>query len=146
MKACELCGEEHTRRAGAKYCSKSCQRTAGTQRWRLSNPEENKAHNRKANEKWAEENPEKAKESSDKYYSSARGKYSTHINNSKKRGIPFLHSFEQWWDLWEPYWEDKEKYCMCRKEDKGAYEVGNVRIDTWSGNLQERYDLKRKYL
>ena len=92
------------------------------------------------------DNPKKVKEASDKYYGTARGKYSTHINNSRKRGVPFYLSFEQWWELWEPYWGEKEKYCMCRQEDKGAYEMGNVRIDTWSGNLQERWNLKRKYL
>lgn len=62
--------------------------------------------------------------------------------SAKTRGIPFLLSFEQWWELWEPHWhrrgQKSQDMCMCRKADQGAYEVGNVRIATNRENQQER--------
>jgi hypothetical protein len=63
--------------------------------------------------------------------------------NAKYRGVPFLLTFEQWWDIWKKsgHWHErgrgKNKYCMARFGDKGAYEVGNVKIITNSQNSSE---------
>jgi hypothetical protein len=64
----------------------------------------------------------------------ARHQYDQHKYHAKKRGIPFLLTFEQWWELWEPLWHLRgqlpDQYCMARYFDRGGYAVGNVRIIT----------------
>lgn len=76
------------------------------------------------------------------------GKYSNHRNRAKQSGIPFLISFDEWWVLWKPYFKlgDGVKYCMCRTDDKGAYEVGNVRIATAAENNAEMHRLQKEKL
>lgn len=72
---------------------------------------------------------------------SPRTRYAQHKAGAKRRGIPFLLSFEQWWELWEPHWEKRGQgsfqMCMCCRHDQGAYEVGNVRIATNRENKHE---------
>lgn len=60
--------------------------------------------------------------------------------HAERRGIPFRLTFEEWWSVWEPHWarRDKEHLDMCRMRDLGAYELGNVRIDTHEANTAER--------
>ena len=74
--------------------------------------------------------------------SSPRARFNAHKSSATQRGIAFLLSFEQWWELWEPFWEKRGKgaqdMCMCRTADKGAYEWGNVRIATVKENQHER--------
>lgn len=69
-------------------------------------------------------------------------RYQAHRVSARERGIEFLLSFEEWWGLWEPFWERRgqksQDMCMCRRADQGAYEVGNVRIATNRENQQER--------
>ena len=71
-----------------------------------------------------------------------RSRYLQHKRGAADRGIEFLLSFEQWWELWEPHWEKrgtrKGQMCMCRRHDTGPYAVGNVRIATNRENHQER--------
>jgi len=61
-----------------------------------------------------------------------------------RRGIDFLLTFSEWWEIWWLHWPDRGRgslqYCMARHEDKGAYEVGNVKIITngENGRLRER--------
>lgn len=75
---------------------------------------------------------------------SARYKYGDHRRNAKKRGIPFLISFEDWdtiWQLsgkWEQRGARKGRYVMARPGDKGAYEMGNVVICLAEENRAER--------
>lgn len=63
-------------------------------------------------------------------------KYQVHKAGAKRRGIPFLLTFEEWTHIWftSGKWDQRgwgaDKYCMCRYGDKGAYEVGNVYIAT----------------
>lgn len=68
--------------------------------------------------------------------------YISHSNGAKKRGIEFKLTFAQWWGLWESDWEERGlgrlKKCMCRNGDRGAYEIGNVRIDTNLSNWHEK--------
>lgn len=74
--------------------------------------------------------------------SSPRVRYAQHKASAKQRGLTFTLTFEQWWSLWEPHWHRRgrgaQEMCMCRKADKGGYELGNVRIATNKENVQER--------
>jgi hypothetical protein len=73
--------------------------------------------------------------------------YTQQVNGAAARGIEFRLTFEQWWWLWEPHYENrgnkKGQMCMCRLHDKGAYEVGNVRIDRLKANIAEAAMLQR---
>lgn len=70
------------------------------------------------------------------------GAYRLQRKNAKQRGVPFRFTFEQWWAEWEPYWHLRghrlDQYCMARIGDRGAYEVGNVKIITNRENRQEQ--------
>ncbi len=74
------------------------------------------------------------------------GKYQAHKEGAGERGIEFKLTFDEWWGLWEPHWIDKRigVVCMCRFNDEGAYELGNVRIDTWQNNIREAKGLPLK--
>lgn len=73
--------------------------------------------------------------------------YMQQVRGAEARGIDFRLSFEEWWELWEPHYEKrgskKGQMCMCRLHDKGAYEVGNVRIDYLKANIAEAGMLRR---
>jgi hypothetical protein len=62
---------------------------------------------------------------------------------AKKRGIPFLLTFEEWRDIWDTSGKLEQRgrrrgqYVMARFNDQGAYEVGNVRICTAGDNVAE---------
>ncbi len=66
--------------------------------------------------------------------------YRQQRGNAKLRGIPFLLTPEEWWDIWQAsgHWHErgrrKDQYCMARFGDKGAYEKGNVEITTTHEN------------
>ena len=68
-------------------------------------------------------------------------KYKSQISHSKTRGIPFKLSFEEWYIIWtlSGHWHERgkgrDKYVMSRYSDKGAYEVGNVFIQSNSKNV-----------
>jgi hypothetical protein len=76
-------------------------------------------------------------------------KYSVHRNGAAGRGIEFKLTFMEWWALWEPHWaergRDRGKKVMCRYHDRGAYELGNVRVDYNRSNAQERSLVKSLY-
>lgn len=63
--------------------------------------------------------------------------------NAERRCIPFKLSFDEWLAIWKrsrhlPHrGKGDGKYCMARFGDKGAYEVGNVRIITHNQNSEE---------
>lgn len=69
--------------------------------------------------------------------------YKTQKSHAKSRGIPFLISFDEWWDIWwqSGKWERrgrrKGQFVMARFGDQGAYVVGNVRICLVSENAAE---------
>lgn len=69
-------------------------------------------------------------------------KYQAHKARAKQRGIEFLLTFDEWWVLWEPHYDNmgirKGQMCMCRTLDRGPYAVGNVRIDYAQSNGHER--------
>lgn len=76
-----------------------------------------------------------------------KGKFSIQKRAARKRGIEFILSFDEWWKLWQDSgkWEERgtssNQYCMCRTNDVGPYEVGNVRIDTMNSNSKENYKI-----
>jgi hypothetical protein len=64
-------------------------------------------------------------------------KYRACVRQAAGRNIPFLLTFEQWWDIWQQsgHWHERgnldgDKYCMARHGDVGPYAVGNVKIIT----------------
>lgn len=73
-----------------------------------------------------------------------RRRYIEHRANAQKRRIPFLLSFEEWWEIWQASgkWDRRGnrrgRYCMARYSDQGAYEVGNVSICLIETNRAER--------
>jgi hypothetical protein len=79
-----------------------------------------------------------------------KGQFSIQKRKAKRRNIPWLLSFDDWWNIWQSSgkWELRgntgESYCMCRKGDAGPYSVENVRIDTMSNNSKENYEGQSK--
>lgn len=65
-------------------------------------------------------------------------RYNAHKQTAKRRKIDFYLTFEEWWDIWQPFWynrgREKDNFVMCRVGDCGAYEKTNVYIDTYSNN------------
>lgn len=74
--------------------------------------------------------------------------FRSHKNGAKVRGIQFLLTFEEWWGYWQEHYHLRGTYrgcmCMCRFKDGGPYAVGNVRIDTVTANLNERWEVRRE--
>jgi hypothetical protein len=72
-----------------------------------------------------------------------RHKYACHKSKAKARGVEFNLTYEEWWDIWEKSgkWNQrgcrKGQYVMSRYNDMGAYEVGNVFIQTQTENRRE---------
>jgi hypothetical protein len=68
--------------------------------------------------------------------------YSVQKSHAKFRGVEFKLTFDEWWDIWKPHYHNRGskvgQFVMCRTMDKGAYEVGNVRINTVKGNAHTR--------
>jgi hypothetical protein len=72
----------------------------------------------------------------------AKGKYNIHKENSKRRGIEFLLSFNEWYDFWlqSCHWHErgtkKGQYVMARHNDIGPYQLGNISIITNAENTR----------
>lgn len=123
MRVCFGCGSEIVnKRSDAKYCSEYCG---------------NKVRNARFNP--SEQSKARKLELQRQRRSTIEGKYKAHKQGAEQRGIEFKLTFEEWWSLWKPHWQEnlQGKVCMCRNGDEGAYEVGNVRIDTWQNNIRE---------
>lgn len=63
-------------------------------------------------------------------------------DNAKRRGIEWRLTLWQWWNIWQQsgHWHERGRgqgYVMCRKEDSGCYEVGNVFIASARLNSSE---------
>jgi hypothetical protein len=71
-------------------------------------------------------------------------KFWSQRTKANHRGIEFNLTFEQWWDIWQQSgkWEQRGcrrgQYVMSRYNDAGAYEVGNVFIQTCTDNNLQR--------
>lgn len=74
---------------------------------------------------------------------SLEGKFEGQRGNAERRGIPFLLTFDQWLSIWTESGKlaergrGSEKYCMSRIGDCGAYEVGNVFIQSGRNNISD---------
>lgn len=79
----------------------------------------------------------------ERYRRTPRGKYTLHKINAKRRGVPFLLTFGQWWVIWcfSGKWKRRGwrpgRFVMCRVGDAGAYEWGNVYIGPAKHNLRD---------
>lgn len=77
------------------------------------------------------------------YRKTPKGKFGVIKQRAKQRGIPFLLSFEEWFSIWSKsgYWDSRgrtiDKYNMCRINDTGAYEIGNVYIAPHTQNIKD---------
>ena len=75
---------------------------------------------------------------STRYYQST---YSKQKYRAKQRGIGFHLTFSEWFEWWgedvDRRGHDKDCLCMCRVNDKGAYELGNIYKDTRSNNAKD---------
>jgi len=77
-------------------------------------------------------------------------KYTDQKSKAKCRGIDFKLTFEEWYDIWQKSgkWDQrgirKGQYVMSRYKDQGAYEIGNVHIQTVGDNNKEAYQYHRK--
>jgi hypothetical protein len=66
--------------------------------------------------------------------------YNQQKHSATRRGIEFLLSFRQWFEIWQAsgHWEERGrgrgKYCMARFGDCGPYAVDNVKIITNAEN------------
>ena len=118
LRQCENCGVSFEGRPRKKTCSTKCRNVRRSKQLTLDTA---------------------AVQRSLSWRASPRGRYLTHRQSAKRRGIVFNIQFADWFALWEPYLNltDGVRYCMCRTGDKGAYAVGNVRIDTARNNNLE---------
>jgi hypothetical protein len=73
--------------------------------------------------------------------------YNAHAAGAAKRGVEFLLTFPEWWDLWRNYYDRRgnkaNNLVMCRNGDSGPYAVGNVRIGTVTENGRDRIKEKK---
>src|SRR5580765_8503076 len=98
----------------------------------------NKQRIRANQQAWREANRERARAIFKKWQEKVPGRdeFQKQARNAKKRGIPFLLTFDEWWLIWQSSqkWEQrgrrKGQYVMARFKDLGPYTVGNVRICT----------------
>lgn len=66
--------------------------------------------------------------------------YAFQRRNAKNRGIAWKLTLEEWWEIWKSSGKYEERgrnrgqYVMARVGDQGAYERGNVEIQTHSQN------------
>lgn len=70
-------------------------------------------------------------------------KYWAQKAQAKHRKVDFNLTFEEWWDIWQQSgkWDERGRkrgqYVMSRCNDSGAYEVGNVFIQTCGDNARD---------
>jgi hypothetical protein len=76
----------------------------------------------------------------------AKLRYARHKAQSKYRNIQFLFTFPDWYDWWyhhgvdknvEVKWTGNYRPCMCRYNDLGPYEQGNVYFANHIDNVKD---------
>lgn len=63
------------------------------------------------------------------------------------RGIEWKLTFKEWISVWDGHWDKRGRghgLVMCRRKDKGAYELGNVFIAPGSFN-NSAYQIRRHH-
>src|ERR1700679_1676414 len=79
-----------------------------------------------------------------------RRAFVVHKDNARRRRIPFLLTYDEWFDIWERSGRFAKRgcklgnYCMSRFGDAGAYEVGNVAIVPTQQNQSDATRGKQK--
>ncbi|MGH8235425.1 MAG: hypothetical protein ACREXP_00195 [Steroidobacteraceae bacterium] len=78
-----------------------------------------------------------------------KGRFANHKQHARSRGVPFLLTFDEWWGLWAPYFDERgndspDAYVMSRHGDEGPYALGNVSIKRHRENVAERNSLFAK--
>jgi hypothetical protein len=87
-----------------------------------------------------------------RYLASPKGQYSKHRSNAHSRGVEFLLTFDQWWNIWQKsgHWKKRGnrsgRYVMARHNDEGPYRVGNVAIELFNANVVTRNRVVAKAL
>jgi hypothetical protein len=84
----------------------------------------------------------RAQQNVDRLGNTPRKSYLRQLHNAKKRGIRWVFTFAEWWDIWEKSgkWTERGRghgYCMARHGDRGAYAIGNVKIIPATENQRE---------
>lgn len=88
----------------------------------------------------------------------AKKKWARHKAQAKYIGIEFNFSFEAWYQWWldngvdknvDVVWDNKDRACMCRIDEKKGYEPSNVIFGTNSENVKNlhasgKYNPNRK--
>lgn len=67
-------------------------------------------------------------------------KFRSQRQSARRRGIGFIFTLKSWLDVWGERWSDRgrgEGFVMCRYNDEGNYEVGNVYIATAGQNSSD---------
>jgi len=83
------------------------------------------------------------KEYNRQWFKTPRGRYHSQKSRALERGIEFLLTFEEWWDIWQASgkWDQRGRhrgqYVMARFGDQGAYEAGNIKICPVVENVAE---------
>lgn len=69
--------------------------------------------------------------------------YKNQVRSSRKRGIDFLLTFEEWRDWWliDNRWSNRGRhsgqFVMARRGDAGPYSIDNIYLATSRQNLQD---------
>ena len=77
-----------------------------------------------------------------RWFKSPRGRYHQHKTSAGKRGIPFLLTFEEWWDIWQTSGSGRnagadEISMSWRVWAPGCHERDNIRICLVGENVGE---------
>lgn len=118
MMECLECGSLYeAQRPWQKFCGSKC---------------------RNSNHRKSDKCKTRVKEYSGEYKKTPVSRYNAQKQTAKRRGIEFNLNFNDWWEMWEPYWNKRgnlpQEFCMARNGDYGPYEKGNVSIITNSEN------------
>lgn len=74
-----------------------------------------------------------------------RGQFELQRRRAKRRGIPFLLTFNKWLKVWKDsgHFHQRGKrpgqYVMARRDDVGPYTVGNVYVTTIEQNTRDAF-------
>jgi len=76
-------------------------------------------------------------------------KYKSQKSTAVKRGVSFRLTYNDWLKIWidsgklDKRGRNRGDFVMCRKNDTGAYEIGNVFIATGTKNLRDICKFKK---
>ena len=79
------------------------------------------------------------------------GAFSTQKHTASFRGIAWKLKLWDWWQIWEKSgrWKQRGRgqgFCMARRKDEGAYEIGNVYITSAIENCSDAPRKKKSTL